>query len=135
MRKNLLCCLLFCILFYLNADTEPNILIYGEGTTQVTSEIDKYEKILSGAPIRGSIMITHAAHDKVDSSSFLLGDKPLPVKFVQSIPVSSFSNLLITIYQFELEGMRPGLHTLPAIKVKVGGKEYQAPPLTIPVEA
>jgi len=112
---------------------DPNIFVYGEGDTQVNSEINVYENLVAGAPIQGSVMITHNKNAVIDANSFRLGDKPLKVTLVQSVSMSSYSSLIVTIYQFQLEGMPQGSYILPSIKVKVDGKEFQAPPLSIQI--
>jgi hypothetical protein len=117
----------FCSLF-----ADSNVLIYTD-PVQVTSSINAYETIVAGAPIEGSVMITHDTQSAVDTTSFRLGDKPLQVQFVESMSMSSYSSLVVTIYHFQLAALPPGSHTLPPIKVKVGGKEYQAPPMTVQV--
>jgi hypothetical protein len=125
--------LLFSFSLQSYGDVQSNILIYGEGDTQVTSEINKYAQVVEGMPILGSVMITHDAKNLVDNNSFRLGDKPLKVEFVQTIVMSSYSNLVLSIYKFQLAGMKKGVQNLAPIKVKVGGKDYQAPPLTIEI--
>ena len=115
--------------------SQSNILIYGKGDTQVTSEINQYTNVVAGMPIFGSVMVTHDKANKIDENSFRLGDKPLKVKLIQTIPMSSYSNLEVAVYGFQLQGMDKGIHTLPPIKVKVGGQESQAPPLVIAVIA
>ena len=125
--------LLFSFPLQSYGDIRPNILIYGEGDTQVTSEINEYAQLVEGLPILGSVMITHDVKNSVDINSFRLGDTPLKVEFVQTIAMSSYSNLVLSIYKFQLVGMKKGLHNLPPIKVQVGGKDYQASPLTIQI--
>ena len=115
------------------APSDPDILIYDEGSTQVNTEINQYEKLVAGSPIRGSVFITHNKNTPVDPSSFHLGDKPLPTEFVQSAPMASPSNLEVTIYKFQIDGMKAGMYTLPSIKVKVGNKVYEAQPMTVQV--
>jgi hypothetical protein len=110
-----------------------NILIYGEGNVQVTSEVNEYQNIYAGAPIVGSIMITHTQNNPVDASSFRMGDKTLSVQFVQSVPMSDYGSYVVSIYHFQIGGMQAGIHTLPPIQVKVGNKTYQAAPLTLQV--
>lgn len=127
---------LFLLFFVLplktfSAEPPPNILPYSGGTIQVSSEIDEYENVTANTPITGTIMITHEAKDQIDTSSFRIGDKKLSVQFVKSVPMASYSPLLVTIYQFQLEGKPVGEYTLPAINVKINGKEFQAPPITI----
>jgi len=112
---------------------DPNIFVYGEGNTQITSQINEYENLVAGAPIQGSVFITHDKNAVIDENSFRIGDKPLKVTLVQSTQLSSYSPLLVTIYQFQLEGKPRGSYTLPPIKVKVGSKEFQATPLSIQI--
>lgn len=112
--------------------SDTNVLIY-TNTVQVNSEIYQYENINPGIPIQGSVMITHDVNNTVDVNSFKLGDRPLKVDLVQSVPMSSDSKLVVSIYQFQLEGMKAGLYTLAPIEVVVGGKAYLAPPMTIQV--
>lgn len=115
------------------SSNQKNNLIYGEGTTLVTTEIDTYENLAANTPITGSVMITHDQKATIDVSSFRLGNTPLKVNFVQSASMSSYNPLVVTIYKFQLPGMKSGAHTLPPIAVKVGGKEYQALPMTIDI--
>lgn len=131
---NLLFLILFSFPLPLSSSAEgANILVYGD-TVQVTAEVnDEYGDLRAGAPIRGSVMITHNMDDAIDNDSFLIGDKPLKVEFVKSVRLSSYSNLIISIYHFQLDGMKAGEHVLPSIKVKVGGKNYESLSLTIQV--
>lgn len=113
-------------------DTDTNVLIYTD-PVQISSEINEYENITSGVPIQGSVMVTHQANNPVDQKSFMLGNKPLKTTFVQTAAMSSASNLVVSIYIFQLDGMAKGMHNLDPIKVEVGGKVYEAPPLTVMV--
>lgn len=123
---------LFIPLQLFSNQLESNVLFLDE-TVQVTSEINTYENLVAGTPIQGSVMITHDSNNPVDANSFTMGDKPLKVQFAQSIPMSSSSKLVVSIYQFQLPGMKVGNYTLQPIMVKVGGKNYAAPPLIIQV--
>ncbi len=126
---------LLCIFaFSASAQSQVNnILIYGEGDVQVTSDLDEYQTLLPGVPIQGTIMITHTEDNKVDPSSFSLGDKPLKVEFVQSVPMTDYGSFVVSIYKFTLDGKAKGVYTLPPIQVKVGDKYYRAAPLVIQV--
>lgn len=116
------------------AETGPsNILIYTD-PVQVTASINAYENLTAGVPIEGTVMVTHQDNNIVDSESFRIGTKLLKVEFVQNVALSEYSNLVITFYRFKLEGMNKGQYTLDPITVKVGGKVYEAPPVTIQVE-
>lgn len=110
-----------------------SILIYGGGTTQVTSEINTYEILRANRPIQGSVMVTHDKDSKIDDKSFKMGEQPLEVVFVKNVPMSTFNPLVLSIYQFTIKGMPSGEHILPPITVKVNGTVYQAPPITIQV--
>lgn len=121
-----------CLSFQLGAQEESNVLLYTD-PVQVSSSINAYENLTAGQPIQGSVMVTHQENNAVDPDSFKLGKKTLKVELVQSTPMSSYNPLVVTIYSFQLPGMSQGMYTLDPISVKVGGKVYQAPPLTIQV--
>ncbi len=123
----------FFISGFLIADQgQTNILLYKDNV-QVTSEINQYENIVAGMPIKGSVLITHYASAAIDPNSFKLGDEPLSVEFEQNVQMFSYSDLEITIYRFQLPGKKAGIYNLKPIQVKVNGKIYQAPPLTVEV--
>ena len=124
--------LFFAHLSLSSYELDPDVLIYGD-TIQVNSAIGDYENVVAGKPIHAYIMVTHNANRVIDPNSFWMGDKPLQVKFVKSVPMSNASSLVISIYHFQIQGLTTGFHSLPPIKVKVGGKDYQAPPLIIQV--
>ncbi len=111
---------------------EANVLVYQENV-QISAEIDEYDNLRAGLPLSGSIMVTHDANVPVDQNSFMIGDKSLEVTFVQNVLMSSMSNLQVTIYHFQLGGLSVGQHTLPIIKVKVGGAYYAAPPIILQI--
>lgn len=119
--------------FCSTAPTQPNVLIYGDGNVQVNSSINQYANVDAGVPLQGSIMITHDSNNPVDKNSFKLGDQPLKTRFLQTTNLSATSNLVVDVYSFEVDNLKKGLNVLPSIKVIVGGKEYQAAPLTIPI--
>lgn len=113
--------------------TVANDFIYGDGSTELTTQLSDYENIVQNVPIQGSLFITHDANNKIDETSFQIGNKPLKVTFIQTTTMSSFSNLVVSVYSFQLPGMSIGTYTMPAISVKVAGKEVQALPLVIEV--
>lgn len=129
MLKTILLLSIFVPLALLSVEFS-DVLIYDQ-PVQISSEINEYENIVAGKPIQGSVMVTHNANTSVDANSFMLGNKPLQVEFVQTAKMSTDSNLEVSIYKFSLPGMNTGAHTLDPIKVKVGDKEYLAPPLNI----
>ena len=110
-----------------------NDFVYGDGSTEITSEINEYDPIVANKPINGSIFVTHDAKNAIDNTSFRLGNKALKVTFVQSTPMAASSNLVVSIYKFQLEGLPTGNHSLPSINVKVAGNVVQALPLAIQV--
>lgn len=128
----IVCCLVATPLI---SDEAENLLMYGGGEVQVTAELSPYVLQSENTPIIGTIMITHNEAAKVDNGSFQMGSDSLQVQFVKDVPLSSYGNLVISIYQFQMKGMKKGIHNLPSITVKVGGKEYTAPPLTVAVGA
>jgi len=115
-------------------DTESDVLIYTD-PVEVNSAINEYANVTANAPIQGSIMVTHPSKMKVDQESFVLGDRPLKTTFVQTTLLSSFNDLEVSIYHFQLDGLKAGPYTLPPVKVKVGGKLYNAPQMTIDVQS
>lgn len=115
-------------------DIQADVLIYDQGDTQISSELDAYQDMKEGVPLTGSVFVTHDIKNTVDINSFALGDKPLKVEFVRTVSMSSYGgNLELSIYSFKLEGLKNGEHTLPPIVVKVGSKMFQAPPLLVEI--
>lgn len=111
----------FCHLFLSAAD------VY------IDSEIDQSGGVWEKQPLKGMISITHNRNDQVDESSFRLDKKPLNVQFVQEVQISSTSPLVISYYQFTLDGKPKGLQILPSVSVKVGGSVYKSAPSTYQV--
>lgn len=118
-------------LSYAAPPLQSDALFYKDDDTQVTSEIEVYQTIVQDVPIKGSVLITHDSTKKVDVDSFRIGDKPLKVTFVTSQPMGD--SLEVSVYSFELEGMKNGQHVLPPVVVKIGGNEYQAPSMVVDV--
>lgn len=91
----------------------------------VTSEMN-YTQLFAGSPLTGTITITHDKNAAVDINSFKLGSNPLPVKFLNNVEMSDSSNLIVSIYSFEIPTQPKGLHVLPQVFVKVGNKIYKS---------
>lgn len=106
---------------------------YNDSSTEVTSQISEYENIIANKPIQVSIFVTHDSKNPVDIKSFRLGNKQIKVTFVQTTLVSSFSDLAVSVYNTQLEGLPIGTHVLPSINVKIGGKQFKAPPMIVEV--
>lgn len=128
--RTLIFCLFICLPMF--AQEQSNVLLYKD-PVQVSSSINAYETLVAGKPIEGSIMITHQSNAEIDPTSFSLGEDPLDVEFVETTPMSAFSNLVVSIYRFKLYNVKQGIHTLAPIEVEVAGKRYKAPPMTIQV--
>jgi hypothetical protein len=92
---------------------------------KVSAEIDAGGAI-EKRPISGTIFITHDQQLKVDSGSFLMGQKSLEAEFVKEVKVAPDQPLIISIYRFQLPAQPSGLYVLPAVSVRVGGKEYRS---------
>ena len=125
--------LLLAPLFPMQAATvnsDSSVLVYGD-SVEVDVEFNAFETIAAGAPIQGSVTVTHAAKNVVHVNSFKIGDKPLKVQLSQTVQRTAPGNIEVSIYNFQLEGMSAGLHTLPPITVKVADTVYATLPSTI----
>lgn len=105
--------------------------LFSEEVT-ITAQIEG--ESVADKPQQGSITITHQKESKVELKSFTLEGKPLSVTFQKDIVISPDSSLIISIYSFEIPGEKKGLHVLPEISAKVGGKIYASTPSTYEVE-
>lgn len=130
MQKSLVLFILILPMLLFSAD-QANNLIYEGGNIQITSGINEYQNLSANVPVQGSIMVTHESASSIDVNSFKMGNDPLKVNFISTTPFSD--HLVVTIYAFQLNGMSKGTHQLPSISVQVGGKEYQAPPITLEI--
>ena len=135
MLKRICAAIFACVPLLASASDLPvsTDLVYGSGSVQVNANLDSYDNISANTLSKGNVMITYPSTMGIDRYSFRMGSKPLPVTFVSSTQVSPYGDILVAIYNFTLEGMPEGTHTLPAITVKVGGKEYAALPLVVVV--
>lgn len=113
-RKSLLV-ILFLLLIPLQAYSQD---------VKVSAAVD--EDLSEGKPVTGSVTITHNSSFAVDPDSFRVGTEPLKVDFLKDVQISPSSDLIISIYNFSLEPKPVGLHVLPEVSVKVGGKEYRS---------
>lgn len=103
------------------------------GDTEVSSQVSDYENIIPNRPIEVSIFVTHDIKDSVDEKSFRIGEQSIQVRFISTTQMSSTSPISVSVYKWVMPGLPQGTHTLPAISVKVSGKEYQALPLVVEV--
>lgn len=91
----------------------------------VTSEMN-YTELFAGKPLAGTITITHDKTKQIDVASFKLGNDTLKTSFLNNVVISEQSPLIISIYSFELPSKPKGLHVLPEVSVKVGGKLFKS---------
>ena len=124
--------LLLCATFTLSAAEQDNVLFYKD-SVQLSTEISPYDILVQDKPIYGTLMVTHNDTVKVDDQSIKMGTEPIKSKFIKQVTLDPNSKLVISIYQFQLKGHKKGNYELPPVTAKVGGKEYQAPPLNIDV--
>ena len=96
----------------------------------VDAQIDQSGTLIENQPLKGLISIAHNEQEKVDETSFRLGDSTLDVDFVREVRISPSSPLVLSYYQFALNGQPKGLQVLPSVSVKVGSHRYQSPPTT-----
>jgi len=122
--------LFFLLSIGLYAEETSNVLIIGN-TVQVSYQVNISLVLTSGDPIPISVMVTHRKSNSVDPASFRYGNKPLGVTFVQNVLMPSNADLIVSVYQTQLEGLPPGNHILQPISAKVGGKEYQSTPVSV----
>jgi hypothetical protein len=114
----------------LGANDTTNVLIYGDHV-QVTYQINLSAVLTAGAPIPVTVMVTHEKNNPVDVDSFRYGNKPLTAAFVQNVPMPSNADIIVSVYQAQLEGLPAGNQTLQPISAKVGGKPYQSTPVSV----
>lgn len=74
------------------------------------------------------VEVMHPKGAVIDINSFMQGDKPVKVKFMQVNDLNDTE--AISTYQYALPNENSGLYLLPAIKVSVDGKFYQSLPTT-----
>jgi hypothetical protein len=86
--------------------------------------------------IEGTVSVTHAKNEQVETSSFRMNDKSLPVEWKNDVafPTEAGKELLISHYGFKMPGLPLGLHELHPISVDVGGTNYQSIPSTFEVK-
>jgi hypothetical protein len=101
-----------------------------EQVVKITAEIDINSLI--DTPLKGMVTITHDKQLSVDSESFQLDKKPITVKFVKEISLST--DISMSIYEFSLPPMPKGLHLLPEISAAVGVQRYTSVPSTYVVK-
>lgn len=84
-------------------------------------------------PIPGVITITHHKEEIIDPESFQMNNQPLNVTFVKDVKMSASSEMLVTIYDFQLPAQEKGKYYLPTISVKIGYRRYSSTPFSYTV--
>ena len=115
--------------------------LYSFSQVQVKATI--YDELASeGQALEGKLVIAHDKNMDIDEASIQLKGQALSVKLENQSSQSSVSiingkvsehYLLISTYTFAYPAQERGLHVLPEIKVKVGGKEYSSEKTTFEV--
>lgn len=98
----------------------------------ISPSIDLYQSY-ENTPLKGTVLVTHDADFKIDSSSFQLDNKPLKVAFIKNEKMSAYSSLEVSIYNFELPPQPKGLYLLPSISVILNGNRYFSIPISYEV--
>ncbi len=96
------------------------------------------------SPIQGTVSIAREDSEQVDATSFLVGEKALPVQLVGESRRSavsivngrqSISNEIISTYQFQIDSKEKGVHTLPPISVEIDGSRIASAATTFQIES
>lgn len=100
---------------------------------KITADVDQ-QSLSPGVPAKGLLTVIHPTNQSVDSASAKLAGKTLAIDLQTEVPLSAGSGGLMSIYSFALEAQEAGLHELPEIEIKVGGKAYRSIATTYTVE-
>lgn len=88
-----------------------------------------------GLPIKVTMTITHKETEDVAIDSFEMNGKMLNASLVQNAVMPSSKEWLVSVYEFELPPQeKEGLFLLPAVRVKISGKYFQAHPVSYQVK-
>lgn len=87
-----------------------------------------------GDPIKGTITITHNRDETIDPATFLVGNSSIAAEKLKDVEISPASPTILTIYKFQINGEKAGLHVLPSVSVMVAGKRYSSLSTTYNVE-
>lgn len=115
---------IFCLLSILLTWMAPIVADEAQNV-DISADMDNYN-LVANRPLKGTVAITHKAEASIDTSSFLMDDKPLTVTLIKSVKMSPQSNVEVSIYQFELPPKPQGLYILSPISVKIGDQTYSS---------
>lgn len=105
--------------------------VFGEVRVQAEADqTDHFENL----PIPVTIIITHPPDLLVDESTFLLGKDAIRVDKIKDVGDTGGKADILTIYRYDLPNKPKGLHVLPSISVKIGGKTYKSVASTFAVK-
>lgn len=122
------------ILRYLLMSTFFLCISWGYGDEiKVSAELSE-RAFFPNQPITGTITIQHLKSDTIDTTSFSLDGSPLEVKLLRTVEISPQSELTLSFYNFTVPKKEAGLHVLPGINVKIGGKNYKTPAMTYEIK-
>lgn len=102
--------------------------------TRVSLQLDD-QGIFADQEIKGTITIQHLKSKEIDPKSFNIKGEPLRVQFMRNVEISPKSDLIISFYSFQLPPKESGLHVMPGVNVKIGGRSYTTPAMTFEVKA
>ena len=77
-------------------------------------------------PIQGTITITHTKEEIIDSQSFSIEGDPLDVSLIKNVHMTTSSNTLVSIYQFQLPAKEGGSYLLSPVSIKIGKERYSS---------
>lgn len=109
------------------------ILIHADDI-RVSAQLNENE-IAPNSPVTGVITIQHDVSQSVDLNSVTLEGAPLHIEFLRDVVISPQSPLRISLYRFQLDPQKPGLHILPSITLKIDGTKYSTTALTYEVSS
>lgn len=91
------------------------------------------EGVVSQSPMKLTVLVTHAAKDKVDAASFQMGNMKVSAKLIDEEAVSTNPSKVLSRYVLDLPKMDPGLQSLPALSVSVGESKIKSNAASIQV--
>lgn len=97
-------------------------------TPKVRAEVHPSLPLIKGE-LQGMLSVYHSPSDRLDDLEAQMEQKPLPLLFLFSAPLSAEERALypeakptdlVSVYRFQIPLSEPGIYPLPSISVKVG---------------